>query len=209
MRAKKIAMLGGTYDPIHYGHLSLGMKYADVLGLDRIYVVPTRTPPHKLATETPGEMRLEMCRLALESLHDKRFVASDIELRRDGLSWSYYTVCALREQNPGAEFYLMVGADMFMTLETWHRFDELKEMVNYCSVPRDENSLEILRRHAGHLESLGCRTTLVEDFAPVPISSTLIRDRIAAGLDIDGLTPPAVVDYIRENRLYGSTEVCD
>ena len=80
----KIAMFGGTYDPIHYGHIELARRYVEQLSLDRIYVVPTRTPPHKAAAVTDGELRLEMCRLALAELNDDRYEASDIELRRDG-----------------------------------------------------------------------------------------------------------------------------
>ncbi len=197
----KIAMLGGTYDPIHYGHLRLGKHYADTLGLDKVFIVPTRTPPHKAATATDGELRLEMCRLAALSMNDERFVASDIELRRDGLSWSFYTVCSLIESNPGAEVYLMVGADMFMTLETWHRFDELKQLVTYCTVPRDDIPYETLRTHADRLEANGCRT-LISQYEPGHISSTMIRERVRAGEDISELAPPAVAELILKNKLY-------
>lgn len=198
----KIAMFGGTYDPIHYGHMALAERYVDSLGLDKIYIIPTRTPPHKSASATDGLLRLEMCRLALEEMHDGRYTASDIELRRDGLSWSYYTVCALLEQHPGADLYLLVGADMFMTMETWHRFDELKELVTICTVPRDDNTREDLVRYAERLESLGCRTVVAEKFEPIPISSTLIRNCIAAGISVEGLTPPAVIDFIKQHGLY-------
>lgn len=198
----RIAMFGGTYDPIHYGHIALARNYVDCLTLDKIYIIPTRTPPHKAATATDGQLRLEMCRLALEELHDSRYEASDIELKREGLSWSYYTVCALLGRHPGAELFLLVGADMFMTMETWHRFDELKELVTICTVPRDENTREVLCGYAERLEGLGCRTVVADAFEPVYISSTMIRNNIAEGKSIEGLTPPAVIELIKRHGLY-------
>ena len=198
----KIAMFGGTFDPIHYGHIRLLKAFEDYLSLDRIYVVPTRIPPHKAAAVTDGEFRLEMCRLALGEPEAARIEASDIELRRDGLSWSFYTVSALLEQNPGADFYLIVGADMFMTMETWHRFDELKKLITVCTVPRDDDTPERLSAYAARLNSLGCRTVIMDHFDPVPISSTMIRRKIVAGESIDGLTPPSVAEFIKAHGLY-------
>lgn len=193
-------MLGGTYDPIHYGHIRLAEMYAEKLDLDKIFIIPTKTPPHKKASETPEEHRFAMCRLAVQSLDD-RFEVSDFEITREGKSYSFYTVSHLREQFPGCRFFLTVGADMFMTMETWYRFDELKDMVTICGVPRADISIEQLREHAAELEDMGC-SCFVTEFEPVPLSSTLLRQRIADGESITGMTPPAVEQYIYENGLY-------
>ncbi len=195
----KTAMFGGTFDPIHNGHVALVSRFADLLGLDRVYVVPTKTPPHKATSQTPGEMRLEMCRLALE--HVYLLVASDIELRREGTSYTFYTVMSLLEKHPGDRIYLITGADMFLTLTGWHRFDELKNFVTFCTVPRDDVSIDELYAHSRHLESLGC-STIVARMGLVRVSSTAVRQQAAEGLPLDDLVPPQVEKYIRDHGLY-------
>lgn len=196
----KTAMFGGTFDPIHNGHVALVKCFADLLELDRVYIVPTKTPPHKATSQTPGEMRLEMCRLALED--DERLEACDIELNREGTSYTFYTVRTLMEQEPDvSRIYLITGADMFLTLTSWHRFDELKHLVVFCTVPRDDVSADELRTHAEFLESLDCRT-FVADMALVRVSSTEVRRRAAEGLPLDDLVPPSVERYIIEHGLY-------
>ena len=195
----KIAMFGGTFDPIHNGHVALGKHFADLLGLDRVYVIPTKTPPHKAAAQTPGEMRLEMCRLAVSD--DARFAASDIELRRQTTSYSFITVSQLLEEHPDARLHLITGADMFMTFDQWYRFDDLKKLVTVCTVPRDDVSIEQLELRSAELREMGC-DTFVSDWRPVDISSTLIRSRAAEGLSLEELVPAKVEEYIREHGLY-------
>lgn len=195
----KIAMLGGTYDPIHNGHIMLGRLFAERLGLDRVFIVPTKIPPHKSQSATPAELRLEMCRLAAEA--SDCFEACDYELTREGKSYSFYTVCELMRRCPGSEVYLITGADMFLTLETWHRFDELKELVTFCTVPRDDVPVTVLEEHAERLSALGCRTC-VADAALVPVSSTMIRAKAASGESLSELVPPAVEQFIKEHGLY-------
>lgn len=195
----RTAMFGGTFDPIHNGHVALVRCFADLLDLDRVHVVPTRTPPHKASSQTAGDMRLEMCRLALDG--DKRLVASDIELRREGTSYTFYTVQKLLEEDPHGRVYLITGADMFLTLTGWHRFEELKELVTFCTVPRDDVTAEQLYAHADYLESLGC-STFVAEMDLVRVSSTEVRRRAAEGLPLGELVPPQVERYIREHGLY-------
>lgn len=192
-------MFGGTFDPIHNGHIALGRHFADMLELDRVYVIPTKTPPHKLAAQTPGEMRLEMCRIAVES--DDRFEASDIELRRDGTSYTFLTVTQLLEAEPDMDLYLITGADMFLTIDKWYRFDDLKKLVTICTVPRDDVDAVQLRAWAEKLEAMGCRT-IVADAEKVPLSSTLVRQRAAGGESLEGLVPPKVEEYILNHGLY-------
>lgn len=200
-RVVKAAMFGGTFDPIHNGHVALVTCFADLLNLDRVYVVPTKTPPHKRTSQTPGDMRLEMCRLALE--HDERLVACGLELEREGTSYTFYTVQTLLEEHPEGRIYLITGADMFLTLSSWHRFDELKHLVTFCTVPRDDVSVEKLREHAEVLEAMGC-STLVAEMDLVRVSSTAVRQRAAEGLPLGDLVPPAVEEYIRSHGLYAA-----
>lgn len=200
----KIAMLGGTYDPIHYGHIMLGRQFAMQLHLDKVIVVPTRIPPHKAASATPGDIRLEMCRLAVEEAGGC-FEVSDFELNREGPSYSFYTISELIRQYPDSDVYLIIGADMFMTLETWHRFDELKELVTFCTVPRDDTSIEELQEYSEKLDNLGCRT-YVTNVVVMPVSSTLIRQKAARGISLRGLVPEPVEQFILDHGLYRMNE---
>lgn len=196
----KIAMLGGSFDPIHYGHIMLGRLFAEKLELDKVFIIPSKTSPHKKASQTPEQQRLEMCRLAAEYAGEV-FEASDIEFMREGLSYTYYTVVSLLEQYEGCEFYLLVGADMFMTLESWHRFDELKELVTFCTVPRGDIDTAQLEEQSLLLRDMGCRTYVCGQML-MQISSTELRAAIAQGRPIDGFVPPQVEEYIKENGLY-------
>ena len=195
----KIALFGGTFDPIHNGHIALAEYFADRLELDKVYVVPANVAPQKQSARTCGRLRLEMCRMAVQG--DGRFEVCDFELKREGLSYTFYTVEHLLELHPGARIYLIVGADRFLTLDRWHRFDELKQLVTFCAVPRGDISFEQLSVRALELEGMGC-DTFVNSWEPVDISSTLIRSRAAEGLPLDGLVLPEVEDFIRRNGLY-------
>lgn len=199
----KLAMLGGTYDPIHLGHIMLGQTFAQAEKLDKVLIVPTRVPPHKAASTTPAEHRLAMCRLAAEYAGEV-FEASDIELKRDGLSYSYYTVLSLLEQYPECEeLFLLVGADMFMTLETWYEFEKLNKLVTFCTVPRGDITFSQLKEHAAAIgEMTGCGKFCISEEPLMDVSSTIIRAAAAAGEAIDGYVPPAVAGYIREHGLY-------
>ena len=198
----RIAMLGGTFDPIHYGHMALGKSFADCLGLDRVLIIPTKLPPHKDPSATSGEQRLEMCRLAAETM-DERFEASDIELRFEGKSYSYNTVCKLLEMYPQSKLHLLVGIDMFMTLQTWYRFDELKELVTFCAVPRGEVTAQEIMEQGERLVAMGC-SVILHPMEQVPLSSTMIRERMAKGESISEMVPPEVERYIKENGLYSA-----
>ncbi len=194
----RIAMLGGTFDPIHYGHIQLGQRFADLLELDKVLVIPTRTPPHKKSAVTDGAHRLEMCRLASEYAGEV-FEASDIELQRDGLSYSYYTLASLHELYPDCELYMLIGADMFVTLDTWYRSDGLRELATFCTVPRADISEEELWKKAEQLEGW---KTVISNEPLIQVSSTQLREAAAKGEPLSGFVPPAVEDYIKKNGLY-------
>ncbi len=194
----KIAMLGGTFDPIHYGHIMLGERFAGELGLDKVLIIPTKTPPHKTASATPAQHRLAMCRIAARCA-GAPFEASDIELRREGLSYSFYTIHALLEEYPGCELYMLIGADMLMSLDTWYRYEEFKHLVTFCAVPREEVTADMLRQKAESLS--GCRI-IISERPLLQVSSTEIRGALAAGEDTGAYLPPEIAEYIRQNSLY-------
>ncbi len=193
----KIALFGGTFDPIHTAHLRMAGMLADALSLDTVLFMPTFVPPHKAKGKiAPAEHRLKMCEIA--TAQDPRFVVSDLEIKRGGASFTIDTLRELKNLYPNADLYLFVGADMFMTLGTWYCAEEILGMVTVCTVPRDGVSATTLREHG---EALGGKWYVAEQ-AVGDISSTEIRTRIANGQLLEGLVPETVITYITENRLY-------
>lgn len=207
----KIAVFGGSFNPVHYGHLRLSHEFAKRLKLDKVMLIPSSTPPHKLhADMAPGKDRLEMCRLSVKD--DPLFLVSDIEFQRAGASFTADTFDKLTELYPNARWYLITGADMFLTLGTWHRFDDIARTATICTAPRDDIESARLVEYAAVLEKRGAKC-IIEDIPKTDVSSTKIRQFISAGKDIDEFVPTAVKDYIYNNSLYknviDSTENAD
>lgn len=196
----RIGFFGGTFNPPHNGHLNLARRWSGRLALDKFLIIPTGMPPHKEASDVPGEMRLEMCRIAAAE-SDGLLEASDFEVRRSGKSYSVITLSALHETYPDSDIYMVMGADMFVTLETWYDFERLKTLATFCTMPRDGVSAAELNRYRRHLARAGC-TGIVADEPEVNISSSAIRDRVKNGLSIDDMVPSGVERYIREHGLY-------
>ena len=140
---EKIALFGGSFDPIHPGHIVMARRLADRLALDRVILMPTFVPPHKIREQmAPASHRLAMCRLA--AADDPRLTVSDLEIRRGGASFTADTLEALQAEYPQARLYLITGADMFCTLHTWYHFPAIARMAVLCTVPRPGVSREEL-----------------------------------------------------------------
>ena len=200
MTMKKIGVFGGTFDPIHNGHLMLAEELEKRLALDTVIFMPTFVPPHKIKTDLASAVdRLAMCRLACEPY--PKFSVSEWEINRRGASFTVLTLEALRRQYPESQFYLFVGADMFLTLGTWYRFGDIAKMAVLCTVPRDDVTVAQLREYAVQLEEQGARCC-IEDVQTPRISSTDIRQWAAAGTPIGEWVPPSVEKYICENEVY-------
>lgn len=197
---EKIALFGGSFDPIHPGHIRLARRLADALELERVILMPTFVPPHKIRERmAPAADRLAMCRLAAAA--DSRLTVSDWEIRRGGASFTADTLAALQETYPDARLYLITGADMFCTLHTWYHFADIARMAVLCTVPRPGISRQALAAYAARLRREGAEC-YVDAGAEMGDSSTEIRRRIAAGESLTGLLDPAVEDYIRQHHLY-------
>jgi nicotinate-nucleotide adenylyltransferase len=183
---KKIGIFGGTFDPIHHGHLVLARDAIEQLQLDELLFIPAAISPHKLnRTPTPADARVEMLRAAIEG--ESRFCLNTLELKRPAPSYTIDTVEALRSGEPATQFVYLIGEDNVAQLSTWHRFAELSRMVQFAVLDRSglktEHPFPIVRRH-------------------IDISATDIRNRVARGLSIRYLVPPAVEKIIRERELY-------
>jgi nicotinate-nucleotide adenylyltransferase len=201
--SKQIVLFGGTFDPVHHGHLIVAREVAEARGLEQITLLPAGQPPHKAEARTPAIHRLAMCRLVAR--YDPLFTVSDVETRREGRSYTIDTVDAFRRE--GARVTLIIGTDMLDYLPQWHRAEELVQRASFLVAarpPLDERVEEILRSlgtEFGEDVARRMRDAIVET-SRIEISSTGIRNRVAQGQAVEYLTPEFIVNYIEEAGLY-------
>ena len=203
---KRIGIFGGSFNPIHMAHLVLADRAAEVLRLERVIFVPAKLPPHKEPSElAPAADRLEMVRLAVKG--NRRFAVSDIELRREGPSYSVDTVAAMRRRlGREAEIYFLIGADTVAELPTWHDSRRLAKLCKFVPLSRPGArfpSVASLGAALGRREARGILSRVIE-MPLLDISSSDIRDRVAKGQSIRYLVPGAAANYLRRRRLYSS-----
>ncbi len=196
----KIAMFGGSFNPMHTGHIMLARMFAKALSLDKMLIIPTYIPPHKQRDcSVLPEQKLAMCRLAVKDLPFAE--VSDIEIRRQGASYTYITLKELREIYPDDELFLITGADMFMTIQEWKHPEIIFELATICGVPRNNDDISHLAKQAAYLQTLGAKTRIL-DAGIMTVSSTEIRENVSQGKSIAGLVTPEVENYILKNGLY-------
>ncbi len=196
----RIAVFGGSFDPVHNGHVQLSQAFVNRLSLDKVLVVPAYISPFKLMGGAAApHHRAEMCRLAFSDYQNTEIC--DIELKREGASYTYETLRALKEIYPDSQLYLITGADSFLTIQTWKQPSEIFRLAVICALPRNSDDIEILREHSKLLSSLGAQTEIL-DLSVMSVSSTQVRELIKNGGDISGLVPSGVARYIREKGLY-------
>lgn len=212
---KKIGILGGTFNPIHFGHLHIAEEIAKNCSLDEVRFIPSANPPHKATPQVSAEHRATMVNLAIRN--HPTFMLDDCELKREGASYTVDTLTVLRK-NLGAQvgLFLIMGSDAFAYFDTWHRWQEI---LDYCHIvlierPNHENTLEnfsetiknfYLSHHKNNLQDFqkvpnGFITT--QTITPLAISSTDIRERLKNNKSVRDLLPQQVFAYIQENRLY-------
>jgi nicotinate-nucleotide adenylyltransferase len=201
-----LGILGGTFNPPHLGHLALARCALDQLGLERVLLVPSCVPPHKQAEADPGpEHRLRMCELAVAGVSGLE--ACPLEVQRGGPSYTVDTLLALRSLHPEATLTLILGSDIARTLPSWHRADALMALASVAIAARGAAARE---GHAGAGEGTVSPAmpegALSLELPEVPVSSSLVRARVAASASLDGLVPPAVAAYIAEHALYAPAE---
>ena len=195
----RLGVMGGTFDPIHLGHLVAASEVLHSFGLDRVVFMPAGDPWQK-RSETAAEDRFMMTSLAVAGFQS--FSVSRLELDRKGPTYTADTFETLREfYGPDVEMFLIVGADAVLNLSTWKKLDRLKELVEVIAVTRPGSDL------ASFAQSDDIPTVHVREMPGIAISATDIRDRVRQGKPIDFLVPPEVARYIRQNGLYaGATE---
>jgi nicotinate-nucleotide adenylyltransferase len=189
--AARLAIFGGTFDPIHCAHLTVAREAAARFALDKVLFVPAANPPHKTGTGTPYEDRLEMVRLAC--VGEALFEPSDME-RGTEKSYSIDTIQRVRRHlSPGDRLFFLIGADAFADLASWHRADEVVRSVEFIVVTRPG--------HHYATPAGACVHRL--DTLALPVSSSEIREKLAQHIDVRELPPP-VLEYIRRHHLYTS-----
>lgn len=196
---QKIAIFGGTFNPVHNGHIHLANEFSKIIGAKKILLIPTYVPPHKQVPELASAAdRLAMCRLAAQTA---LFEVSDIEIRRGGSSYTSDTLRELKRIYPNSELYLIMGEDMFLTLEEWHEPQVIYSLATMCAAPRGKSGCEALLRYAEKLRRKGANA-VISDIDYLPVSSTMIRSAIKSGGSISKYVPKPVADYIYEKHLY-------
>lgn len=200
-----LGILGGTFDPIHNGHLAAATAAQQALDLDAITLIPSHVPPHRRdPVGASSEHRYAMA--ALAAADRPGWSASRIEIDRDGASYTYDTLVRLRETvSVGAQYFFILGADAFAEIASWSRYPAVLDLAHFVVVSRPGITLDSLRERVpsafNKRPSGETRVILVEATTP-DISATDVRRRVKSGEAIDGLVPDAVASYIQTHRLY-------
>ncbi len=220
----KVGIFGGTFNPIHYGHLRAAEEVGEQLGLDKVLFVPSGNPPLKTKDIAPARHRFAMVKLAVKG--NRLFQVSDIESRLPGKSYTVKTIEALQNENPRVEFSLILGIDAFLDIPNWWRPEHLVTLSDFIIISRPGNAFLALQRspyikikkailkemdafgiesHKATLSSQ--RKAVLLRLTPLSISSTEIRRVVQLGSSIKYLLPPAVQSYIMNNKLYKKLKV--
>ena len=196
-----LGILGGAFNPPHLGHLWLAQEAHARLELDQVLLVPVGRAPHRTLAADPGaEQRLRMVELAAAG--DERLVASPIEVERPGTSYTVDTLRSLREIASAAELTLILGADQARRLRDWHRPQDVLRLAQLAVAEREGATRDDVVAELGDLE--GAESTIGFGMPRIDVSSTLVRERVTAGLPIRYLVPDRVAEHIAAERLYAS-----
>ena len=194
----RIGVLGGTFDPIHFGHLAVAKAAIECAHLDRVLFVPSAEPPHRTAAGAPAADRLAMTNLAVQG--EPRFEVSDVEVRRGGRSYTVDTLNELHRAFPNDELFLILGWDAARLFRTWREPERVSELASLVTVdrpgmaPPTPSELAVLRLDPARV---------VNCHVPTPdVSGSALRRAIASGQPVAGQLPPAVERYIAERHLY-------
>lgn len=189
-------MFGGSFDPVHNDHIALCKTMIEKASLDKVVVFPAACSPFKDSTNTDNVHRLNMCRLAFDSIDNVE--VSDFEILRGGKSYTVDTLKYLKEQYKSSELYLITGADAFLTLSNWYKSDEIFSLAHILTVVRENDNIEALNLKA---KDYGADCTLLS--TPIgSISSTKVRKALKNREDVSKYLPEKVAEYIRINGLY-------
>ena len=197
----RIGIFGGTFAPVHNGHVEAAKAFMEQMKLDYLYIIPACIPPHKQVDPSDDPIyRLKMCELAFSDIDG--VLISDLEIKRGGKSSTYDTLVEL--SRPDARLFFMCGTDMVLTFDTWYRAEDLFKLCYPVYVRRENDPImtqRIVEKINGYYQKYGVmfRRIITE---PITLSSTQIRNKVAVGEDISDFVPKTVERFIKENGLY-------
>jgi nicotinate-nucleotide adenylyltransferase len=214
---ERAGLFGGTFDPVHLGHLRAAEEIREMLSLDKVYFIPAAAAPHKkTAHSTPSSHRLEMLRLAVSD--NPCFEVCDYELGKDAPSYTVETLRHLKKTNPDSEYYFMVGNELFREIETWKEWRDLFNLSNFAVITRpgypDTDEVRIplaLKNDFSYYKEKdnvifykekNSGLIAISKIRGLEISSTEIRRNVKSGRSIKYLVPPSVEEYILRNNIY-------
>ncbi|MCM8760448.1 MAG: nicotinate-nucleotide adenylyltransferase [Candidatus Omnitrophica bacterium] len=191
---KRIGIIGGSFDPIHTGHLIIAEKAREEFFLEKVIFIPAGIPPHKKTTFASPYHRTEMTKIAIRD--NRYFEVSDMEIKRQVPSHTYDTIRSFKKRNSEIEIFFITGEDNFYELKTWHRYEELVKDVVFLVAPRNSKKEKIAPK-IPDLKYKFIHSPLTD------ISSSYIRSCLAEGKSVKYLIPEGVIKYIRRHKLYG------
>lgn len=195
-----IGIMGGTFNPVHSGHIAFIRAFTSQIELDICYVIPARRSPFRMNEPLAEDQhRLNMLKLACVDIPN--VIISDMEIKREGLSFTIDTISEIQKIHPGAQLFLLIGEDQAHRFKEWKQWDELLARVQLCIVQRTQNA----NMHAlidELIKDVNCNMPIVLNSPLFHVSSTLIRESTKNGISIEHLVPESVETYIREHHLY-------
>lgn len=200
MKNKKVGIMGGTFDPIHTGHLVVANEVLNFYGLEEIIFIPAGNPPHKKGTVADSLDRYVMTEIAV--LSNNRFKVSDIEIKKDGKSYTLNTLMELTKKYPDAEFYFITGTDAVIELPSWREPEKLLKLCRFVAVSRPGISMEDAKAKISEINKMFKSNIELFQAPMLQISSTDIRQRLMDGKSAKYLLPESVEQYIIKNNLY-------
>lgn len=196
----KIAVYGGAFNPVHLGHIEIVKFLSEKTDFDKIIIIPSKFSPHKSNKELVDDAhRMNMCELAFKNI-DKCEV-SDIEIKRDKISYTIDTLVELKTIYPFDDLHLVCGSDMFLSLLNWRKPDEILKRASVFAFIRDNESIEIMNEQKQAIKNKGVKVEICEIKVP-PYSSTQIREAIKEEKPFDKFVSKEIFEYILENNLY-------
>jgi nicotinate-nucleotide adenylyltransferase len=197
----KIGIMGGTFNPIHYGHLFLAENAYEQIGCDKILFMPSKNPPHKAKPEDITEQqRVDMVSLAIAD--NPHFELSTFELEREGFTYTADTLTLLKKENPDTTYYFIVGADSLFMMQNWKDPQVVFDLCTVVVASRDHVDMDKISQHSEYLKKQFHANILLIDMPTIQIASANIRERAEQHKTIRYYVPKSVIDYIDRNGLY-------
>ena len=195
-----IGIFGGTFNPVHNGHVKLAESVCNKISFDKLFIIPTKIPPHKYALELASEQdRLTMCRLAFDN--DEKYTISDYEIKQSGKSYSINTLKYLKQLFPDDTLYLIMGSDMLLMFNQWKEYKEIVKLANLVVIARHDEDIKKIKDYQPFIKDIGGNCIIV-DVIPYDISSSQIRKMIKQNEEIACYLPEKIVKYIYSKKLY-------